>query len=102
MYKRLALAVIALAVKDARAGRKKALRWLFHEDSELYYCLAGIHPDEIWRVLRDSGMDEAIDTYAILNKSGPEKRMNAPQDLTQTTGISGGKAAHIIPEPAYR
>ncbi len=84
--RRLALEVIALAVKDARAGDIEAACWLIHEDAEPFYTLADIHPGAVWRVLRNSGIDAAIDIRGIMDlTSGPEERANAPQDLTQTT-----------------
>lgn len=102
IYKRLALEVIAQAVKDARAGDIEAACWLIHEDAEPYYCLADIHPGAVWRMLRNSGIDAAIDIRSIMDLiSGPEERVNAPQDLTQTTdeAVIGLQQLYLNPLP---
>jgi hypothetical protein len=66
--RRLALEVIARAVKDARAGEIDAILWLGSEDADPFYCLAEIHPGAVLRMLSKS--DKPIDNghIADLNK----------------------------------
>jgi hypothetical protein len=50
-YRRLAAAVIATAVKDAKRGDKVAADWLRGEYSEIYYAMTAVSQSRVARWL---------------------------------------------------